>query len=211
MCPSSVCVPTPRGSMCKCVCATRVHGNALRILPCYVFAASSPSAEVLSLLVPDCWSDCTLLPRGSWPDFPKLTTASDCCTLLKAQPVFLPQLTRALPLRISRRRGYREGIPFYPPPLTCGGRTTFSGLLLLDPLLSDFSTSVWTAPGLHLRSLCFFPCQLWEPGLRVSNPWPQPSPPAPWPSQLLTSFRTQFQILLPASQHTHHTGVFCVR
>lgn len=174
------CVCTyPRGSMCKCVCATRVHGNALRILPCYVFVASFLSAGILSPIV---GPDCTLLLGGSWPAFPKLTTASDCCILLKAQPVFLPQLTRALSLRISRRRGDREGIPFYPPPLTCGGSTTFSGFLLLDPLLSDFSTSAWTAPGLHLPSLfslsLFFPpCQLWEPGLGVRNLRPQPTSP----------------------------------
>lgn len=46
-----VCTYT-RGSMCKCVCATRVHRDALRILPCYAFVASSLSAGVLSLLVP---------------------------------------------------------------------------------------------------------------------------------------------------------------
>lgn len=64
------CVCTyPRGYTCKCVCATRVHGNALRILLCCVFVASSLSAGILSLLVSYCWSRLHLAPRGILASF----------------------------------------------------------------------------------------------------------------------------------------------
>lgn len=61
----------PRGSMCRCVCATRVHGNALCILPRYAFMTSSLSAGAFALLVPDCWPRLHLAPRGILACFPQ--------------------------------------------------------------------------------------------------------------------------------------------
>lgn len=163
-----------RGSMCKCVCVTRVHGNALCILPCFAFVVSSLSAgghreaqgpfpagprRRLAQIV----------PGGSWPALPKLTTASEVCILLKAQPTFLSPLVRALPLRISRRGGLR-GNPFLPAPSNLWLKRYLLWLLLLgrrSPISAPWHGQFQAGSCVYPAPL---PCQFWESGLRVSDP-----------------------------------------